>query len=144
MIDLSGIYTELISEHSQNSENRRDIENPTIKLRGVNPSCGDDIELMLVVEDGIIQDAAFNGQGCAISQASTSMMVDDIKGKTLEEAESLLETFIGMIQREVDDPEQIEKLGEAAVLQNVSNMPARVKCAVLPWRTLQDAIADTE
>lgn len=143
-MDLSEIYTELIAEHSNNKENKHEMDNPTIRLRGVNPSCGDDIELMLRVEDGVISDASFTGIGCAISQASTSMMIDDIKGKTLKEAEELLTTFIGMIQREVTDPDQIDTLGEAAALQNVSNMPARVKCAVLPWRTLENAIHEEQ
>ncbi len=143
-MDLSEIYTELIAEHSNNKENKHEMDNPTIRLRGVNPSCGDDIELMLRVEDGVISDASFTGIGCAISQASTSMMIDDIKGKTLKEAEALLTTFIGMIQREVTDPDQIDTLGEAAALQNVSNMPARVKCAVLPWRTLENAIHEEQ
>jgi len=143
-MDLSEIYTELIAEHSNNKENKHEMDNPTIRLRGVNPSCGDDIELMLRVEDGVISDASFTGIGCAISQASTSMMIDDIKGKTLKEAEELLTTFIGMIQREVTDPARIDTLGEAAALQNVSNMPARVKCAVLPWRTLENAIHEEQ
>ena len=139
-MDLSQIYTELIAEHSNNSPNRHEMEHPTVKLRGLNPSCGDDIELMLCIQEGVVTDASFTGEGCAISQASTSMMIEAIRGKTLAQAQALVQTFVGMIQREVNDSDELETLGEAAALQNVSNMPARVKCAVLPWRTLENAI----
>ena len=90
----------------------------------------------------IIEDLAFTGQGCAISQASTSMMIDLIKGKDKEEALKLVETFIGMIKREINDEDELEALEDAIVLKNISNMPARVKCAVLAWHTLKEAISE--
>lgn len=139
-MDLSQIYTELIMEHSQSTHNRRHLDHCDCSERGHNPSCGDDIMLELKFNGEIIEDAAFTGSGCAISQASTSMMIDLINGKSKEEALELVETFIGMIKREITDEEELERLEDAIVLKNISNMPARVKCAVLAWHTLKEAI----
>ena len=88
----------------------------------------------------VIEDMAFSGHGCAISQASTSIMIDTLKGKTVEEAKQIIDTFIGMIKREITDEAELKKLDEAIALKNVSNMPARVKCALLAWHTLEDMI----
>lgn len=140
-MDLSTIYTQLIMEHNKSTHNRRQLDNPDLSERGHNPSCGDDISLDIKLEDGIIIDASFHGHGCAISQASTSIMIDLIKGRSVEDALHLVETFIGMIKKEVTDEEELEILEDAVVFQNISNMPARVKCAVLAWHTLKEAIA---
>lgn len=139
-MDLSQIYTELILEHSQNTLNKRHLDYATCTERGHNPSCGDDIELELKFNGDIIEEAAFTGNGCAISQASTSMMIDIITGKSKQEALKLVETFIGMIKREITDENELEMLEDAMALKNISNMPARVKCAVLAWHTLKEAI----
>lgn len=139
-MDLSSIYTELIMEHNQSGHNKRKLENPDITERGHNPSCGDDISLQIIFDGDIIQDLAFTGLGCAISQASTSMMIDLIKGKTKEEALIYVETFIGMIKKEIQDDKELEILEDAIVLKNISNMPARVKCAVLAWHSLKEGI----
>lgn len=140
-MDLSQIYTELIMEYSQDTTNKRHLDCATCRERGHNPSCGDDIELELKLNGDIIEEAAFTGSGCAISQASTSMMIDLITGKSKKEALELVETFIGMIKREITDDSELEKLEEAIALKNISNMPARVKCAVLAWHTLKEAIS---
>lgn len=139
-MDLNSIYTQLIMEHNKSGHNKKSLINPDITERGHNPSCGDDITLELKLEGNIIKDASFTGHGCAISQASTSMMIDLINGITLEEALNLVETFIGMIKKEITDEKELEKLEDAIVLQNISNMPARVKCAVLSWHTLKEAV----
>jgi nitrogen fixation protein NifU and related proteins len=139
-MDLSQIYTELIMEHSQNKQNKRHLDCAHCSERGHNPSCGDDIELELKFDGNVIEAAAFTGSGCAISQASTSMMIDLITGKSKEEALELVETFIGMIKRDITDDKELEVLEDAMVLKNISNMPARVKCAVLAWHTLKEAI----
>ena len=139
-MDLNSIYTELIMEHSSSKHNRRTLENPNVCEKGHNPSCGDEISLELKFNGDIIEDMAFTGQGCAISQASTSIMIDLIKGKSKEEAMKLVETFIGMIKREITDDEKLEVLEDAFVFKNISNMPARVKCAVIAWHTLKEAI----
>lgn len=139
-MDLNSIYTELIMEHSSSKHNRRTLENPSVCEKGHNPSCGDEISLELKFNKDIIEDMAFTGQGCAISQASTSIMIDLIKGKTKKEAMDIVETFIGMIKREITDDEKLEVLEDAFVFKNISNMPARVKCAVIAWHTLKEAI----
>ena len=141
---LEDIYTELIAEHSQAKENRRQLEHATIKERGHNPSCGDEITLELEVADNKIVDAAFSGAGCAISQASTDMMIELMRGKNVDEAQRLAELFIKMIQGEVTDDAELEKLDEAAALKNISIMPARVKCATLAWHTLDTALKNSD
>ncbi|MGG7142530.1 Fe-S cluster assembly sulfur transfer protein SufU [Clostridium nigeriense] len=139
-MDLNEIYTTLIMEHSASKHNRRKLDHADLCERGHNPSCGDEITLEVKLNGDIIEDLAFTGQGCAISQASTSMMIDLIKGKSKEEALKLVETFISMIKREIDDEDELEALEDAIVLKNISNMPARVKCAVLAWHTLKEAM----
>lgn len=135
------IYTQLIMEHNKSGHNKKSLENPDISEKGHNPSCGDDITLEIKLNGDLIENASFVGVGCAISQASTSMMIDLIKGKTIEEAMELVETFIGMIKKEITNEKDLEKLEDAMVLQNISNMPARVKCAVLAWHTLKEALS---
>ena len=139
-MDLNDIYTTLIMEHSTSKHNRRKLDHVDLSEKGHNPSCGDEITLELKMNGDIIEDLAFTGQGCAISQASTSMMIDLIKGKSKKEALELVETFIGMIKREITDEDKLEELEDAIVLKNISNMPARVKCAVLAWHTLKEAM----
>ncbi len=139
---LDSIYTEILTEHNNSNRNKHHIENPTKVLKGVNPSCGDEIELELREKDGVIEDAAFTGIGCAISQASASIMIDLIKGKSDEEALKLAKTFFGMIKNEITDESQLEVLDEAIALKDISHMPARVKCAVLGWHTLENAIQE--
>jgi nitrogen fixation NifU-like protein len=136
-MDLNSIYSELIMEHNQSSHNRRHLDHADHSEVGHNPSCGDEITLEIKFNGDTIEDAAFNGTGCAISQASTSMMIDLIKGKSKAEALELVNTFIGMIKREITDEKELEKLEDAIALKNISNMPARVKCAVLAWHTLK-------
>ncbi|MEG6565724.1 SUF system NifU family Fe-S cluster assembly protein [Thermoanaerobacterium saccharolyticum] len=137
MSDLNQLYSEIIMEHYENSPNKREMDNPTIKERGHNPLCGDDITLELKMNGDVIEDASFVGHGCAISQASTSMMCDLIKGKDKKEALKLIEKFIDMIHKKDVD---IDDLGDAQVLQGVSDFPARVKCALLAWKTLEKII----
>ncbi len=134
---LEDIYTELIAEHNQAKENRRTLENPTLTERGHNPSCGDDITLEFKIEGDKIIDAAFVGQGCAISQASTDMMIELLRGKKLDDAKRLAELFLAMIKGEVTDDSELEELEDAAALKNICNMPARVKCATLAWHTFK-------
>ena len=137
---LGDLYTEVIGEHSRSPENKGELAAATVRERGHNPSCGDEITLELQIENGIIKDAAFTGVGCAISQASTDIMIDLMRGKTVEEAQHLAQLFTSMIKREVTDDAALEELDEAIALKNISNMPARVKCAVLAWHTLEDVL----
>ena len=133
MDNLEEMYNELIMEHSMNSYNKKKLENADYEQIGHNPNCGDEITLELKLNGNIIEDMAFSGHGCAISQASTSIMIDTLKGKNLEEAKEIVQTFIGMIKREIEDE-------EAIAFKNVSNMPARVKCALLAWHTIEEII----
>lgn len=144
MENLNLIYSEIITEHNQSGHNKRHIEHADCSERGHNPSCGDDITLSLKFDGDIIEDAAFQGSGCAISQASTSMMIDLIKGKSVEEAMRYVDIFIGMIKKEVTDEKELENLEDAIALKNISTMPARVKCAVLAWHTLKEIIRKRE
>lgn len=140
MEDLNNIYNELIMEHSMNSYNKKKLENADYCEVGHNPNCGDEITLELKLNGDIIEDMAFSGHGCAISQASTSIMIDVLKGKTIKEAKQIIKTFIDMIKRETKSEEELEKLEEAIAFRNVANMPARVKCALLAWHTIEDML----
>ena len=134
-------YDEILTEHNMRPEFKFDMPDADITLEGVNPSCGDDIFLNLTLDGDIISDGSFSGDGCAISQASADIMLGMIIGKTKEEALKLGETFMKMISGTATE-EEIESLGEAAALKDISHMPARVKCAVLGWRTLKEALKD--
>lgn len=140
VLDLSEIYTEVIAEHSMSTKNKREMEKPDFVMEGVNPSCGDELAIAVKFSGTTIEDIAFTGSGCAISQASASIMADLLRGKPMEEAQSLTSLFLSMIKREVTDDASLEALEEAAAFKNISNMPARVKCAVLAWHTIQEVI----
>lgn len=144
MEDLSEIYNELIMEHSMNSYNKKKLENADYSEIGHNPNCGDEITLELKLNGNIIEDMAFSGHGCAISQASTSIMIDTLKGKSIEEAREIIKTFIEMIKREIKNEEELKKLEDAIAFKNVANMPARVKCALLAWHTIEDMLNKRE
>jgi cysteine desulfurase/selenocysteine lyase len=138
--DNRSLFEEVLMDHKNNPGHRFKMIKPTNKHRGVNPSCGDDIYLQLNVDDnGIIVDGAFIGDGCTISQASVDIMIDMIIGKTKEEALSLKDKFLGMIKGTLSE-DDIESLEEASVFKDVAHMPARVKCAVLGWHTLEEAL----
>ena len=140
MEDLNDVYNELIMEHSMNSYNKKELKDADFSELGHNPNCGDEIKLELKLNGDIIEDMAFSGHGCAISQASTSVMIDTLKGKTISEAKEIIKTFIEMIKRETKDEKELEKLEDAIAFKNVSNMPARVKCALLAWHTIEDML----
>ena len=140
MEDLNEIYNELIMEHSMNSSNKRKLGKADFCELGHNPSCGDEITIELKLNGNIIEDMAYSGHGCAISQASTSVMIDTLRGKTIEEARNIIKTFISMIKREINDDKELEKLEDAIAFKNISNMPARVKCALLAWHTLEELL----
>lgn len=142
-MDTKELYREILNEHNINPSHKTDLPDANIQLNGVNPSCGDNITLNLKVENGVITDGSFTGNGCAVSQASCDMMLDLVIGKTTEEAEKLDDIFMEMIRGEASE-ENIEKLDEAAALQDISKMPARVKCAVLGWRTMREMFRTNE
>ena len=138
----SDLYSPALLEHSSDPDYKYQMDDPTCTHEGVNPTCGDDLTLSLRIDhQGVIEEAAFTGVGCAVSQASADMMADLIVGKTAQEALKLCDLFKRMARGEVADPAQLEPLGEAACLKSVARMPARVKCAELAWRTLDEMLA---
>lgn len=140
---LDDLYQAVILDHYRRPRNQGLLPNPDLQSEGFNPFCGDQVMLTLTLDgDGRIDAVGFEGEGCSISQASASMLSVHIGGRTLEEAESLVRTFKGVMQGEEIDPDEEERLGEIAALQGVREFPIRVKCALLGWTTLQDAIAD--
>ena len=134
-------YNEILTEHNIHPEFKHDLPDAGIVLEGVNPSCGDDIWLKLKLDGDKIVDGAFVGDGCAISQASADIMLGMIIGRTKDEALKMGDIFMRMIKGEATD-EEIDSLEEASALKDISHMPARVKCAVLGWRTLKEAVKD--
>ena len=136
--DLQDLYQEVILDHNKRPRNFRAIEGGR-KAEGYNPLCGDRLTVYLRIADGRIQDASFEGSGCAISKASASLMTDSVKGKTVAEAEELFERFHRMIVRAPEDA--VDELGKLTVFAGVRQFPVRVKCASLPWHTLRSAIA---
>lgn len=136
------IYTAALMQHNAHPDYKYEMQNCTCSHEGVNPSCGDELTLQLRIEGDLIEEASFVGSGCAVSQASADMMADLITGETIEEAKRLLGLFLGMIKGEELSEEDKEDLDEAAELEGISRMPARVKCAELAWRTLEKLLAE--
>ncbi len=131
------LYKEIILDHSKRPRNRGEIAE-AVRREGLNPSCGDEVVLFLLIEDGVIKDVKFTGEGCAISQASASMMTEAVRGKGVGEVLELSCAFKEMVRGEAP----AEALGELKLLQGVSKLHARVKCATLAWVTLEEALAD--
>ena len=140
MSELDDLYSDLIMEHSMHSCNKRELCCATCCAMGHNPNCGDEIKLEFELENGIIKDMSFSGHGCAISQSSTSIMIDTLRGKTVEEAKNIISIFIKMINRQEVSDEEKELLGNSIAFENISNMPARVKCALLAWHTANNVL----
>ena len=143
MADNRAFYNEILIDHNMHPAHKHELPDADMEMRGYNPTCGDDITLRLKVSDGVVVDGAFTGSGCAISQASADMMLDLVIGKPKEEALRLSDIFLRMIKGNASE-EEIDELEEACVLQDVSHMPARVKCAVLGWHTLEQMLEDEE
>ena len=139
-MELDNIYTELILHASSDKKNFRKIENPDIEELGHNPSCGDELTIYAKIDDGKIVDASFTGEGCAISKASTSLMIDIIKGKTVDEAKEIIGIFLNMIRGEELSKDELKKLKDARVFEGIKKLPARVKCATLSWHTLENLL----
>ena len=139
-MDNKNFYNRILTEHNVSPFNKGKLTNPMMVKRGVNPSCGDDLTIELSIDDGgIIKECAYTGDGCAISQASCDIMIDLVIGKSVDEALKLKEIFLRMIKEEINEGEE-DELGEAIAFADVAHMPARVKCAVLGWRTLEEML----
>ena len=143
-MELKQLYTDLILEYNKDRTNKRKMADPTVHEHGHNPSCGDDIDIEVKIENGVIKELAYTGSGCAISQASTAMMAELLQGRTVEEALRLCRLFLDMIRGKVTDESQLEELEAAITLKDISQMPVRVKCATLGWHTLEMALEKIE
>ena len=142
----SSIYSAALMDHNAHPDYKYELEDATHSHDGINASCGDELTLYLRIDDATetIEEASFTGHGCAISQASADMMAGLLEGESIDEAKRLSGLFIGMIQGNELSEEDEEDLDEAAELQSISRMPARVKCAELAWRTLNGILAERE
>lgn len=140
MDELRELYQQIILDHNKSPKNYGRIVNCSHASEGYNPLCGDRIKIYALVEDGVIQDIKFEGEGCAIAKASGSIMTALLKGKTIEEAEKLFKAFQDLITSEVDSEVDLEKLGKLAVFAGVREFPTRVKCAGLAWHTVKAAM----
>jgi len=141
VFDLKDLYQEIIVDHNRAPRNFREILDADIKAEGYNPLCGDKLTVYLKLDGDVISDVSFQGEGCAISVASASLMTDQLKGKTEAEAEKIFETFHELVtdrESEID----LEKVGKLGALAGVREFPARVKCATLCWHTLNSALED--
>ena len=136
--NLDDLYRELILDHYRHPRNRGSLENATAKVDGYNPLCGDEIEVDLLFDDEVIEDVAFKGHGCSISQASSSMMTDAIKGHSKSEAQALVAAFKRMMTE--PDAAPLEELGDLEAFQGVAKFPVRVKCATLAWNVLEQGL----
>ena len=141
--ELDDLYREVILDHYRTRRNSQRLSDAQVESHGNNPFCGDEIFLQLQLnDDGTIQETGNQGQGCSISQASSSLMSDALKGRTLEEAEALRELFRRMLAGKKLSAAEIETLGELEALQGVRQFPVRIKCALLAWSVLEDGVKE--
>lgn len=141
MPGLEDLYREIILDHYKNPRNRGSLEPPAVRSEGHNPLCGDEIEVFLTVDNGVISDIKIGGQGCSISQSSASMMSAAVKGKPVSEARALIHRFKHMMSIDEDgEPDTSAPLGDLEALQGVVKFPVRIKCAVLSWNTLAEGL----
>ncbi|CAB4815832.1 MAG: SUF system NifU family Fe-S cluster assembly protein [Actinobacteria bacterium] len=141
MPGLEDLYREIILDHYRTPRNRGALETPpAVVAQGHNPLCGDEIQVYLFVEDGVVRDVKVGGQGCSISQSSASMMTQAVKGKPVADAHRVLDAFRRMMGLEVDGEPEDVNLGDLEALQGVVKFPVRIKCATLAWTTLAQAM----
>ena len=144
MPGIEDLYREIILDHYRTPRNRGELQPPAVCAEGNNPLCGDDIRIYLDVADGVVRDVKFSGQGCSISQSSTSMMTVAVKGKPVAEVLAFVRRFKHMMTLTEGDDEvdQSINLGDIEALQGVVKFPVRIKCATLGWNTLLEAISE--
>jgi len=142
MAGLEDLYREIILDHYRTPRNRGELEPPAVRAEGHNPLCGDEIQIFVSVENGVVVDVKFSGSGCSISQSSASMMTTAIKGKKIDEVRAIVRKFKHMMTIDDDDTpvDETIKLGDLEALQGVVKFPVRIKCATLSWNTLLDAL----
>ncbi len=141
-MSLDDLYKEVILDHYKHPRNKRAFEGAELTGSRNNPLCGDEITIHAHLDDGRIAELAFEGQGCSISQASASMLTEALTGKSVEDAGAIASDFRGMMEG-AGEPDE-DRLGDLVALQGVAKYPVRIKCAVLAWDVLQDALGRTE
>jgi nitrogen fixation NifU-like protein len=142
MKNLKKLYQQVLLDHNKNPRNFTRLDHPTHYAHGVNPLCGDDYHLFLRVEDNMVKEIGFTGTGCAISKSVSSMMTQQIKGKTIEEIIKIKEAFIEMLTEKLTASEAEHFIGHLTLFENVKEFPIRVKCATLIWRALEAALSN--
>ena len=141
MTELRDLYQEVILDHTRKPRNFGKLEGASGEAQGFNPLCGDSVTVYLTTDDGIVSDIRFEGQGCAISTASASLMTEAIKGKSVEAVQELFDRFHGVVTGPPDEPVDVDAIGKLAVLAGVREFPMRVKCASLAWHTMNSALS---
>ncbi len=144
MTDVNDLYQELILDHGRKPRNFRVLEGAVRRADGHNPLCGDKVTVFLKVDGGVVTEVTFQGSGCAISTASTSIMTDAVRGKTLAEVEAIFGHFHDLVTGKPVTDEEAEALGKLSAFSGVSEFPMRVKCATLAWHTLRAALAGAD
>ena len=143
LADLEELYQEVILDHSRRPRNFGELADAAVRVHGDNPACGDEIHLAVKFNgDGGLQEIKFTGHGCAISQASASLMTTKLKGKSRDEVEEMLRAFHDLVTSGNNDSPK--KLGDLLVMRGVRKFPQRVKCAMLPWRAIEQALRQGE
>ena len=140
--ELRELYNDMILEHAKSPRNYRALGEGSVHQEGFNPLCGDRVTVYAAVADGVVKDVAFQGNGCAVSKASASIMTQALKGKTLAEAEELYTLFHDLLTGKLDPEAEEERLGKLVAFKDVTKFPVRVKCATLAWHTLHAALHD--
>jgi nitrogen fixation protein NifU and related proteins len=138
-LPLDELYREVILDHYKRPRNRGQLDPHTARVEGNNPLCGDEIQMDVLVKDGVVQDVAFEGRGCSISQASASMLTEAIKDHPLDDVRHLIDSFKGMMH---GDDADFDELGDLEALEGVQKFPVRIKCALLAWTTLEEALKE--
>ena len=141
--NLDALYRQVIMDHYKKPRNKGVIEEDSLTVNMNNPTCGDRIQLSMKIEDGVVSDAKFEGEGCSISMSSASMMTQAIKGRRLEDALKLSKVFSDMMQGKEYDEDDLD-LGDIEALQGVSKFPARIKCATLAWKAMEKGLNEQE
>jgi nitrogen fixation NifU-like protein len=138
--ELDDLYKEIILDHYRNPRHRGSLASPSASHEGLNPLCGDEVTVELLIDSDRIADVAYRGSGCSISQSSASMMTEAIAGKPLDEVKRLKDDFTAMMRG--DEKVDLESLGDLEALSGVRKFPVRVKCATLAWHTLEEALQE--
>ncbi len=141
MSDLRELYQTVILDHNKNPQNFGALEDANRSAEGYNPLCGDQLRVMLRVEDDVVSNVSFEGSGCAISTASASLMTQAVKGRPVAEALEIFDGFHEMVTAKATSDVDTSRLGKLAVFAGVREFPMRVKCATLPWHTVRSALA---